>query len=117
MKSAKKTFLVLGIVALSLSAILVACKKETSPVNNPNSEKQLSLYLTDDPCQFDSVFIDIRTVEVKIDTSKEHMEDDHFGDNDDDKESKSIHASSTLKENNKEHHSIFEGEDNERNNH
>lgn len=61
-------------------------KKETSSVNNPNSAKQLSLYLTDDPCQFDSVFIDIRTVEVKIDTSKEHMEDDHFGDNDDDKE-------------------------------
>ena len=86
MKSTKKTFLVLGIVALSLSAILLACKKETSPVNNPNSAKQLSLYLTDDPCQFDSLFIDIRTVEVKIDTSKEHMEDDHFGDNDDDRE-------------------------------
>ena len=37
--------------------------------------------------------------------------------NDDDKESKSIHASSTLKESNKGQHFIFEGEDNERNNH
>ncbi len=86
MKSTKKMFVRLGIVALSISAILVACQKENSTVNNPNSAKQLSLYLTDDPCQFDSVFIDIRTVEVKIDTNKEHMDNDHFGDNDDDRE-------------------------------
>ncbi len=86
MKLTKKAFIGLGIVVLSLSAILVACQKEASSVNNPNSAKQLSLYLTDDPCQFDSVFIDIRTVEVKIDTSKEHMDNDHYGDDDDDRD-------------------------------
>jgi hypothetical protein len=42
------------------------------------------VYLTDDPCNYDSVFIDIRYVEIKIDTNAEHRDDDHWGDNEDD---------------------------------
>jgi hypothetical protein len=61
---------------------LTACKKEASLSTSQNSKK-LSVYLTDDPCQYDSVLIDIRYVEVKVDTSKDHMDDDHFGDDDD----------------------------------
>ena len=86
MQLTKKHFFGMGIVALSLSAFLVACQKEISSVNNPNSAKQLSLYLTDDPCQFDSVFIDIQTLEVKIDTNAGHMQDDNYGNSDDDRE-------------------------------
>ncbi len=68
---------------LGLLLCLNACQKQIdAPANN--DVKKLSIYLTDDPCQYDSVFIDIRNVEVKIDTSKAHEDDDHHGDNDDD---------------------------------
>ena len=82
MKVSKKLLLGFGILVVSLSAVLTACQKQS--VSNNSGAKQLSVYLTDDPCQYDSVKIDIRYVEVKIDTSDEHMDDDHFGDNDDD---------------------------------
>ena len=83
MKSTKKLFFGFGIL-LCLSLIFSACQKDVSTTNNPKTARQLSVYLTDDPCQYDSVFIDIRYVEVKIDTTKEHMDDDEFGDRDDD---------------------------------
>lgn len=84
MKPKSKFILALATVSLSLLLFISACKKETSSSSSNNtSAKKLSVYLTDDPCNFDSVFIDIRTVEVKIDTSS-HMDDDHFGDADDD---------------------------------
>jgi hypothetical protein len=84
MKSTKKLFFGLSILAVSLSLIISSCQKQATGVNNPANAKQLSLYLTDAPCQYDSVFIDIRYVEVKIDTSAGHMNDDHFGDDDND---------------------------------
>lgn len=61
--------------------IINACKKENSATAENNSKK-LSVFLTDHPCNFDSFFVDIRYVEVKIDTSREHMMDDHYGDHD-----------------------------------
>ncbi|MGZ3849077.1 MAG: DUF4382 domain-containing protein [Flavisolibacter sp.] len=77
-----KRIMTAAIALFTATAVfLVACKKETSGTGSQNP-KNLSVYLTDDPCQFDSVFIDIRTVEVKLDTSKEHRDDDHFGDKD-----------------------------------
>jgi len=84
MKPKSKLVLTSAIVSLSLVLFITACKKETSSSNNDTSAKKLSVYLTDDPCNFDSVFIDIRYAEVKIDTSAEHMHDDHYGDDDDD---------------------------------
>ena len=84
MKFTKKLFLGLGILVLSLSLVITACQKQATSASNPANAKQLSVYLTDDPCQYDSVFIDIRYVEVKIDTSTQHMDDDHYGDNDND---------------------------------
>lgn len=83
MKPKSKFILALATVCLSLLLFISACKKETSSSNSNTNAKKLSVYLTDDPCNFDSVLIDIRTVEVKIDTSS-HMDDDHFGDADDD---------------------------------
>lgn len=83
MKLTNKLVLVLSVFVIGLSLLLTACKKENSSSNSPQAKK-LSVYLTDDPCQFDSVLIDIRYVEVKIDTNTAHMNDDHYGDADDD---------------------------------
>jgi hypothetical protein len=83
MKPKRKPVLASAIASLCLIFFISACKKEVSSSNSNTNAKKLSVYLTDDPCNFDSVFIDIRTVEVKIDTSS-HMDDDHYGDADDD---------------------------------
>jgi len=83
MKILKNPITWAGMLILTVSLLITACQKQVTPGNNTTSAKQLSVYLTDDPCQYDSVFIDIRYVEVKIDTSVQHMNDDHFGDNDD----------------------------------
>lgn len=71
----------LAIFVLAIS-LFTACKKDVSPADTSNS-KNLSIYLTDDPCIYDSVFVDIAFVEVKIDTSQD-MDDDHHGDDDHD---------------------------------
>lgn len=54
----------------------------TSCSKTPNSQK-VDVYLTDGPADFDAVNIEITAVEVKVDTSREHCNNDHFGDNDD----------------------------------
>ena len=82
MYTIKKVLLVSLCCAAGAAILLTACQKENSTAQSQTS-KQLSVYLTDDPCQYDSVFIDIRYVEVKVDTS-EHMNDDDYGDHDDD---------------------------------
>lgn len=79
MKTSIKTFLVI----LVCSLVYVSCQKSSVDASN-SSKKHLTVYLTDDPSQYDSVLIDIRYVEVKVDTAKEHENDDHFGDNDKD---------------------------------
>jgi hypothetical protein len=65
--------------------LITACKKEDSAAM-PAASQRLSLYLTDDPSPYDSVYIDIKYVEVKVDTSDHHKRDDHFGDNDNDRD-------------------------------
>ena len=74
----KKLILVLpGIFILLFSS----CKKSSS-TNNTSTKKNLSVYLTDNPAQYSSVFIDIKSVEVKIDENLNH--DSHYADNDKD---------------------------------
>jgi len=82
MKLKRNLFFAFAIVSVSCALLITACQKENSD-SNSTAAKKLSVYLTDDPCNFDSVFIDIRYVEVKIDTSTAHMNDDHYGDDDD----------------------------------
>ena len=84
MQLSNKSIIVTSFLAISLLLIINACQKQDTGLTNPTNGKKLSLYLTDAPCQYDSVFIDIRYVEVKVDTSNEHMSDDHFGDTDND---------------------------------
>ena len=84
MKNKKQILLGLGLMIITLSLLIFACQKSVTPLSSNSSPRNVGLYLTDDPCQYDSVFIDIRYVEIKIDTSTQHMNDDHFGDNEDD---------------------------------
>ncbi len=85
MKTSKLSFLMPAIFFVSFIVIIFsACQKENNAPDTSAGPRQLSVYLTDDPCSYDSLFVDIRYVEVKLDTNKAHMEDDHFGDNDDD---------------------------------
>jgi len=60
--------------------ILAACNKENS-VEIPQGSQNLSVFLTDNPAMFDKVLIDIRQLEVCIDTS-----DHSSGSSDDDKD-------------------------------
>ncbi len=84
MKNVKKGYAWFAIIFTCLVVFIAACQKQVDePLNNVDSKK-LSVYLTDDPCNFDSLFVDIRFIEVKIDTSKKHKDDDHHGDDDDD---------------------------------
>ena len=56
----------------------IACNKSASTPQN----KFLTVHLTDDPALFNDVFIDVKTVEVKIDPDLNH--DSHFDDADKD---------------------------------
>jgi hypothetical protein len=84
MKKIKKGYTYIGIIFLGLVIFIAACQKQVDEPTNSVDSKKLSVYLTDDPCNFDSLFVDIRYVEVKIDTSKKHRDDDQHGDDDDD---------------------------------
>ena len=94
MKTRSKFLSAVGVLLLSLSIFFTACQKETSGPDNSSNPRQLAVYLTDDPCNYDSVFVDIKFVEAKIDTSKEHMDDDHHGDNDNDADDDNHHNDS-----------------------
>jgi Domain of unknown function (DUF4382) len=84
MKNVKKGYAYTSMILLGLVILIAACQKQVDEPTNNTDSKKLSVYLTDDPCNFDSLFVDIRYVEVKIDTSKKHRDDDHHGDDDDD---------------------------------
>lgn len=85
MKFNKKLLRTLGLVSFLSAVLITACKKDDSAAM-PATSQRLSLYLTDDPSPYDSVLIDIKYVEVKLDTSDHHKRDDHFGDNDNDRD-------------------------------
>lgn len=75
------------IVIIIASAIFISgCKKDLSTAAGSATSQQLSMYLTDDPSRYDSVYIDIKYIEVKTDSDEKHRDDDHYGDMDDDKD-------------------------------
>jgi hypothetical protein len=74
-----KTILLSAIMAIAVCFLtLIACKKSTSSENEiAQGKQQMSLYLTDGPGLFDHVYIDIRSVKVLVDTSKDTRRHDN----------------------------------------
>ena len=63
---------ILAIISIITTFVMVSCKKELSADNNavPAGKNQIQVMLTDDPSQFfDSIFIDIKKVEIKVEDS------------------------------------------------
>lgn len=74
---------------ICVALLMYACQKSFNPLNNSSSPRNVALYLTDDPCQYDSVFIDLSYVEVKVDTTvqaRNEGEGDHENDDQGDAE-------------------------------
>jgi hypothetical protein len=77
-----KLFLGLASLVLALAVFLTACTKNGINASSGN----LSVYLTDGPGEYDSVFIDITKVEVKVDNDSLHKHRDDHGKDDDDRD-------------------------------
>lgn len=62
---------ILAIVSIIIIFVMISCKKEVSNSNGvPAGKSQLQVMLTDDPSPiFDSIFIDIQRVEIKVEDS------------------------------------------------
>lgn len=67
----KKTnlFVAASLIAI-VSLVAVACNKSTSVENGPGIQ-QVNFMLTDGPGSYDNVFIDIKSLQIVIDTAKE----------------------------------------------
>ena len=81
--SMKKLFFIVAIMLVTV----YACQKENLidlASSNATATTPVKVYLTDGPLRLDTVNLDIKLVEVKLDTNKSHKMDDHFGDNDKD---------------------------------
>lgn len=73
----KRNILSAAVAALAIFAIgLTSCSK--SGMNSGTFQ----VYLTDAPGDYIAAKLDIQKVEVKVDTSREHANDDHFADGD-----------------------------------
>lgn len=71
-------FLSFPLLVISMFMIASSCQKEAG--NNdtiPPDQTRYSVYLTDDPVDFEHVFVDIQKVEVKLDTCRRNSDDDH----------------------------------------
>ncbi|HEY4154815.1 MAG TPA: DUF4382 domain-containing protein [Puia sp.] len=70
--------------AVATAVLVTACKKDNSGSshnNTPPGEQTVSVYLNDDPApDLSSVLIDVRTVEVKVDTGKTDHDDAYYDD-------------------------------------
>jgi hypothetical protein len=79
----RKPGLGVAMAILVAFAMMEACKKDNSAAvsNIPPNQQKVSLYLSDDPGYFDKVLLDIRKVEVLIDTCGK-TDDDGWDDRD-----------------------------------
>lgn len=77
-----KIFLGMASFVVALAVFLSACTK-----NGVNASRgNVSVFLTDGPGEYDSVFIDITKVEVKVDNDSLHKHHDDHGKDDDDRD-------------------------------
>jgi len=78
MKTNFKGFVV--VVAALFLFLLIACQKEVSTDTiTPAGKTKLSVYLVDGPTDYQKVLVEIRGIDIKIDTCRRHEDDDHDG--------------------------------------
>ena len=75
----KKSLLFLSLFLTTMIVVIVSCKKEISDGSGavPPGKSELKIMMTDDPSViFDSIFLDIQRVEVKVEdsTGREHWD-------------------------------------------
>jgi len=70
---------------ITLATGFISCQKDTTSINTAQPGKQsIMVYLNDDPIpNLLKMLVDIRYVEVKIDTGKTHHNDDYYNDDHD----------------------------------
>lgn len=74
-------------IACGAIMLLLACSKDPSAEVSTGNTQQVSVYLTDNPALFDKVLVDIRSIDIYVDTSEDHSSsgsDDDDRDDDDD---------------------------------
>lgn len=81
-----KTLKISLVAASLLAAILLIFSACTKAGIEANAGGKVNVFLTDGPGEFDSVFIDIQKVEVKIDTNSAYKDKDDRCDDDDDRD-------------------------------
>lgn len=66
-----------SLVGLTAVVFVIACNKSNSSNSNiPKGDSKVSVYMMDDPIQFDSVFVDIRQIVVEVDTASRQTDQD-----------------------------------------
>lgn len=85
----KKNIIIATLVSVFITAGIYSCQKETSSSNiAPVGKQRVQVYLNDNPVpNLLKVLVDIRYIEVKVDTSNnshndDYYDNDHDGDND-----------------------------------
>jgi hypothetical protein len=82
----KGKLLSLGSIAMVIMLAFFACSKDDSLKNEdpalPEGKQQVKLFLTDGPDLFDKVLIDIKSVQVLVDTCDKNKDDDHHDSDD-----------------------------------
>jgi hypothetical protein len=77
----------LAFIVAIMVVVVYACQKENLTdlaLSKTTATTPVKVYLTDGPLRLDTVNLDVKFVEAKVDTNKAHKMDDHFGDNDKD---------------------------------
>jgi hypothetical protein len=83
MQLKRKIWLGLSSLFLIIIGIITSCNKDNSnsATNNPPGMQKVTVSMNDDPApNLTSVIVDIRYVEVKVDTGEEHHEDHYYDD-------------------------------------
>jgi hypothetical protein len=69
---------IIGAMLVFALIFFYACRKDISSGNNtPAGKTRFSVFLTDGPYDFQKVLVDIRSIQVKLDTCRRNGDDDH----------------------------------------
>lgn len=87
----KKLAFSFGLLFLFSALIFIACSKDQSSTSSTAAKttattQNVSFYLTDDPSFYDSVFVDIKSVSILVDTCAKDSSEHRYFDNNTDKD-------------------------------